>query len=183
MSSERVPVTCGWHHPWGCVHLGKAQRRKPMNLKAFASCSQLGCCKGVLQGTWSVHFYFSATGYSLRKGSFTAPTFLKFCCLDHLSLCAKGSGQLMQGEVKLLCYISSTDLGHFPLITCCRITLLDESVTLLGKRIQPHISLCVVSDFLHHTWFTMLLHYYSLACLNPVYCSHSSFSLGVSLRA
>lgn len=162
MGSERVPGTCGWHHPRGSLHLGKAQRRKPVNPKAFASCSQLCCCKGVLQIIFSVHFYFSAAGYSLRKGSFTAPTFPKSCCLDHLSLCAKGSGQLMQGEVKLLSYISTTDLGHFPLIACCRITLLDESVTLLGERIQPHISLCVVSDFLHHTCFTVLLHYCTL---------------------
>lgn len=151
MGSERVPVTCGWRHPRGSVRLGKAHRRKPVNPKAFVSCSQLCCCKGLLQRTGSVSFYFSATGYSLRKGSLTAPTLPKSCCSDHLSLCAKGSGQLMRGEVKLLSYTSSTDLGHFLLLTCCRITLLDESVTLLGGRTQPHVFLCGVSDFLYHT--------------------------------
>lgn len=56
----------------------------------------------------------------------------------------------MQGEVKLLGYIASTDLEHFPVITCCGVTLLDERITLLDERIQPHICLRVASEFLHH---------------------------------
>lgn len=36
-----VPVACGWHHPQGCVCLGKAQRRKPANPTAFGSCNQM----------------------------------------------------------------------------------------------------------------------------------------------
>lgn len=145
MGSERVPVTCGWHQPQGSVHLGKAHRRKPPKHVVAV------LLQGNLQRTFPLHFYFSATGYSLRKSSFTAPTFPKSCCLDHLSLCAEGSGQLMQGEVKLLGYISFTDLGHFPLIACYRITLLRESVAVLGERTQPHISLCVGPGFLRRT--------------------------------
>lgn len=81
--------------PSGLCAFGKGTSKETHEPKAFGSCSQLNCCKGVLQGTWFVHFYFSATGYSFRKGSFKAPTFPKSCWLDQLCHCDKGPRQLM----------------------------------------------------------------------------------------
>lgn len=80
-----------------CV-FGKGTSKETHEPKAFASCSQLNCCKGVLQGTWFVHFYFSAT-IAWEKAPSRHPPFQNHA--DQLCHCDKGPRQLMQGEMEL----------------------------------------------------------------------------------